>query len=56
MREAVTLKHRPNLDTGASDVEFAAGEEVTILKEWTERYFIQNADGLGSDGTSGFEG
>ena len=46
IRESVTLKHRPNLDTEASEVEFSAGDEVTILQEWTDRYFIKNADGL----------
>ena len=46
MRTAVTLNHQPNLDTEVRQVEFAAGETVTILEEWTDHYFIKNADGL----------
>ena len=46
MRTAVTLNHQPNLDTEVGPVKFAAGETVTILKEWTDRYFIKNVDGL----------
>ncbi len=46
IRAAVRLKHRPNLDTEIRQVEFAAGEPITILQEWRDWYLIKNADGL----------
>jgi hypothetical protein len=46
MRAATTLNHQPNLASEVSRVQFVAGEEITILSEWTERYFIKNSDGL----------
>jgi len=46
LRAAIRLKHRANLESPVEEVEFAAGQEVTILKEWTDHYFIKNAEGL----------
>jgi len=45
IREAITLKHRPNLGEEVEDVDFAAGEEVTVLKEWADLYLCKNAEG-----------
>ena len=46
IRKPVQLKHRPNLASETRIVEFSAGETVTILEEWTDRFFIKNCDGL----------
>jgi hypothetical protein len=46
IRSSVRLKHRPNMASGVVEVELAQGEEVTILNEWRDRYFIKNSDGL----------
>ena len=46
MRSTVSLKHRPNLGSDVVEIAVTGGEVVTILKEWTDRYLIRNADGL----------
>lgn len=46
IRSTISLKHRPNLASDVVEVELAQGEEVTILNEWRDRYFIKNGDGL----------
>ncbi len=45
IKQAITLKHRANLGEEASEVEFQAGDEVTVLKEWGESYLCKDADG-----------
>jgi hypothetical protein len=45
MKQATTLKHRSNLGEGTLDVSFAAGEPVTILKEWQSSYLVKNGAG-----------
>ena len=45
IRQAMTLEHRANLGEGSEQVEFQAGEEVTVLKEWDDRFLIKNAKG-----------
>ncbi len=45
IRQAVTLKHQPNLGEGVEEVAFQAGEEVTVLKEWETHYLVKNAKG-----------
>jgi hypothetical protein len=45
IRQALTLQHQSNLGEGVEDVAFAAGEAVTVLKEWENRYLIKNAKG-----------
>jgi hypothetical protein len=45
IRQAVTLQHQSNLGEGVEDVAFAAGEPVTVLKEWDDRYLVKNAKG-----------
>lgn len=42
---ATVLKHQSNLGEGVEDVTLAAGESVTILKEWQQRYLVKNAAG-----------
>ncbi len=45
VRSAITLKHQANLGEDVQDVEFAAGDEVTVLKEWADHYLVKNAEG-----------
>jgi hypothetical protein len=45
IKQAVTLKHRSNLGEGDEDVSFAAGEAVTILKEWQRAYLVKSSAG-----------
>jgi hypothetical protein len=45
IKQAATLKHRSNLGEAVEDVTFAAGEPVTILKEWQHAYLVKNAAG-----------
>lgn len=46
IRHALTLKHQANLGEDVEDVTFEVGEQVTILREWNDRYFCKNAAGL----------
>ena len=41
----VTLKHQPNLGEEVEEVSFSAGEEVTVLKQWADRYLCKNQAG-----------
>ena len=45
IRRQITLKHQANLGEGVEDVELAAGETVSVLKEWQDRYLIKNTAG-----------
>ena len=45
IKEAITLKHRANLSEAVEDVSFVQGDEVTVLKEWSDHYLYKNADG-----------
>jgi hypothetical protein len=45
VRQATKLKHQSNLGEGVEEDAFAAGEEVTVLKEWETRYLVKNAKG-----------
>jgi hypothetical protein len=45
VKQATVLKHQSNLGEGVEEVAFSAGESVTILKEWQQRYLIKNAAG-----------
>jgi hypothetical protein len=45
MRCAASLGHRANLGEDVEQVELEAGQEVTILKEWADRYLCKTADG-----------
>ncbi len=46
IKQTVTLKHTSSLGSETEDVEIEQGEEITILKEWTEHFLIKNADGV----------
>ena len=45
IKEALTLKAHANLGEEIEDVEFSAGEELTVLKEWAHHYLVRNAEG-----------
>jgi len=45
IKDAITLKHQANLSEAVEDVSFAPGDEVTVLKEWSDHYLCKNADG-----------
>jgi hypothetical protein len=45
LKQAIVLKHQSNLGEGVEDVAFAAGDAVTILKEWQEAYLVKSAAG-----------
>ena len=43
--KALTLKHQSNLSEDTEEVSFAAGDSVTVLKEWSTRFLVKNEDG-----------
>jgi hypothetical protein len=45
LKQATVLRHKANTGEGVAEVAFAAGEEVTVLKEWQEHYLVKNAAG-----------
>ncbi len=45
LKQALRLKHQPNLSEDVEDVELGAGEDVTVLKEWQEHYLVKNSEG-----------
>jgi SH3-like domain-containing protein len=45
MKQGVTLGHSLTKASGVSQVRLAAGDEVTIVKEWENHYLIKTADG-----------
>ena len=45
LKQATVLKHQATLGEGVEEVALAAGESVTILKEWQQSYLVKNAAG-----------
>jgi hypothetical protein len=45
IKQAITLKHQSNLGEEVEEVSFAEGDEVTVLKEWDDRFLCKNGDG-----------
>lgn len=45
IKEPVTLGHQPNLGEEIEDVEFAAGDELTVLQEFEGFYLAKDGDG-----------
>jgi hypothetical protein len=41
----VSLRHRANLGEEVTKIDFAEGEEVTILKQWAHHYLIKDDEG-----------
>jgi len=45
VKQATVLKHQSNLGEGVEEVALAAGESLTILKEWQQSYLVKNSAG-----------
>jgi hypothetical protein len=45
VREDITLKHQSNLGEESEDVDFSAGDELTVLQEWDEAWLVKNDAG-----------
>jgi len=45
IKQDVTLKHQSNLSQEVEEITLAAGENVTVLKEWKDFVLCKNADG-----------
>ena len=41
----VTLLHRLQKSSDATEIHLRTGDQVTILKEWAEHYLIKTPDG-----------
>lgn len=46
LKQALTLKHTSSMGSETEDVAFEKGEEVSVLKEWTDFYLVKNSDGM----------
>ena len=46
IKQALTLKHQPNLGEEVQEVTFNEGDEITVLKEWADSYLCKNDAGL----------
>ncbi len=44
-KQASTLKHQANLGEEVEEISFNSGEEVTVLKEWSDSYLVKNDAG-----------
>jgi hypothetical protein len=42
---SVTLKHQANLGEDVAEVEFPAGEELSVLQEWDNAWLAKRSDG-----------
>ncbi|MFQ5513846.1 MAG: hypothetical protein ACE5FG_05355 [Myxococcota bacterium] len=40
-----TLKHQSNLGDEVEEISFEAGQEFTVLKEWSGFYLVKDAEG-----------
>ncbi len=45
IKQAVTFRHRVNLGEDLEEVSFDEGAELTVLKEWEDRYLCKDDDG-----------
>jgi len=45
LKSSVTLKHQANLGEDLADVEFAAGDELSVLQEWDNGWLVKSSDG-----------
>jgi hypothetical protein len=41
----VSLKHQANLGEDVAEVDFSAGDELTVLQEWEHAYLAKSGDG-----------
>jgi len=45
LAKTVTLKHQSNLGEDIKEIEFEAGHEFSVLKEWDSSYLAKDEDG-----------
>ena len=45
IKQDLTLKHQSNLGEDVEEISFSAGDEVTVLQEWSDRFLVKNDDG-----------
>jgi predicted amidophosphoribosyltransferase len=45
LKQAITLKHQPNLGEEVEEISFEAGAEFTVLKQWTDSVLVKNDAG-----------
>jgi len=45
LKQAVTLKHQPNLGEEIEEITFEAGSELTVLKQWADHALCKNDSG-----------
>jgi len=45
LKQAITLKHQPNLGDQIDEISFEAGDELTVLKQWTDSVLCKNDSG-----------
>ena len=45
LKQATTLKHQSNLGEELDEIQFEAGQDLTVLKEWETAYLVKDADG-----------
>lgn len=46
IKRALALGHRANTGEDVRQVEFAVGDEVVVLQEWSDFFLCRNTDGL----------
>jgi hypothetical protein len=44
-KESCTLKHQANLGEDVEEVEFEAGEEISLLQDWERSCLVKSNDG-----------
>lgn len=45
LKSAVVLKHQANLGEDLAEVEFSAGDELSVLQEWETAWLAKSSDG-----------
>ena len=45
LKGSVVLKHQANLGEDLAEVEFSAGDELTVLQEWETAWLAKSSDG-----------
>ncbi len=45
LKQATTLKHHSNIGEEVEDIQFEAGQDLTVLKEWEKAYLVKDDDG-----------
>ena len=45
IKSNVSYKHQANLGEDVAEVEFSAGDELTVLQEWENSWLAKTSDG-----------